>query len=185
MGPIQLGRCRLSPCSQRGCPHLQAVLLPEPQICSSVGFPLDLAPGWPHLYCTSWFPVLTKGTTSHPGPSSQTMGSPPCPHCPVHNHSHPQSGYDGVRLLNIPGAPPVPSPHVLLATEGTPHLRSWALGPLVHQDCPGAPSRTPGPSLALSSFDRTTSLCRGWGEVGGGRQDVWMGLAASLSPQGW
>lgn len=59
-------------------------------------------------------------------------------------------------LLNISGPLQSLPPHPM-AKEGRWHLRSWALGPLPHQDCPRAPSRTLGPNLALSSFGRTTS----------------------------
>lgn len=60
------------------------------------------------------------------------------------------------------------------------HLHSWALDPLIHQDCPGAPSRMPEPSHALSSFGRTTSLCRGCGAMSQG------GSGASLGHRwGW
>lgn len=83
-------------------------------------------------------------------------------------------------LLNISGPLQSLPPHPM-AKEGRWHLRSWALGPLPHQDCPRAPSRTLGPNLALSSFGRTTSL---GGEVGG--EAVSLGRPRSL-PQlpGW
>lgn len=45
--------------------------------------------------------------------------------------------------------------------EDKGYLHNSALGPLTRRDCPGAPSRKLGPSLALSSFGRTTSLCPG------------------------
>ena len=60
---------------------------------------------------------------------------------------------------------PEPLQGFSLAGEGSRYLHSWVLGPRLHQDCPEAPSRTLGPSHALSSFGRTTNLCQGYGAV--------------------